>query len=83
MGLSLTVGILADLREHDEDGAQWTRDAFKVANAVLADHGVERHRDRRIASHGSQIAGGIMAYMHCARLPPLSGGARRFRVHGF
>lgn len=35
MGLSLTVGLLADLNAHDEDGAAWFRRSFEEANASL------------------------------------------------
>lgn len=43
MGLSLTVGILTDLLEHDKEGAEWIIGHFEEINNVLAKAGFDQH----------------------------------------
>jgi hypothetical protein len=43
MGLAVEVGMLADLKEHDEEGAQWLRDALADINAVFGEHKLPLH----------------------------------------
>lgn len=43
MGLGIEVGMLADLFEHDEEGAEWLREALANVNAVLAELQLPAH----------------------------------------
>lgn len=43
MGLGIAVGMLADLLENDEEGAEWTRKALVGVNAVLKKNGLPEH----------------------------------------
>ena len=43
MGLSLSVGMLSDLKEHDTEGLEFFREYFKEANKVLAANGLPAH----------------------------------------
>lgn len=45
MGLSLEVGILADLNENDEEGAEDYRKIFSKLNEQLETHGVAPHHE--------------------------------------
>src|SRR5688572_505740 len=45
MGLSLEVGILADLKEHDPEGAQQFREEFETLNRFLASEGLPPHHE--------------------------------------
>ena len=45
MGLSLEVGILADLRDNDPGGEAAFRDSFEVLNRYLASIGMPAHRE--------------------------------------
>lgn len=45
MGLAVEIGMLADLNEHDEEGAQWLRNSLANVNAVLAEHGFPPHKE--------------------------------------
>lgn len=45
MGLAVEIGMLADLNEHDEEGAQWLRDSLANVNAVLTEHGLPTHTE--------------------------------------
>jgi hypothetical protein len=45
MGLSLEVGILADLKDSDEEGFEWHADAFHRLNSYLATLGVPLHNE--------------------------------------
>lgn len=45
MGLAVEVGLLADLNENDEEGAQWLREALASVNAVLADSNLPAHKE--------------------------------------
>jgi len=45
MGLSITVGILADLIENDPEGAEFVRDELDVINEVLRQHGLPIHEE--------------------------------------
>lgn len=47
MGLSLEVGILADLREHDPEGAEVFEGFFEYAGAVLHKHRLPQHAEPR------------------------------------
>lgn len=39
MGLEVEVGVLADLLEYDEEGADWLKDALALVNQLLAAEG--------------------------------------------
>lgn len=43
MGLALEVGMLADLIENDEEGAQWFRESLTALNGALAKAGLSAH----------------------------------------
>jgi hypothetical protein len=43
MGLSISVGLLAFVREHDPEAFEPLREAFKEVNRVLAAHGLPPH----------------------------------------
>lgn len=43
MGLAVTVGMLADLLEHDPEGAEWLQEALHSANCLLTAHGLPNH----------------------------------------
>ena len=45
MGLSVQIGVLADLLENDPEGAEWLREGFAAANKILADHGLPPHSE--------------------------------------
>lgn len=45
MGLSVTVGVLADLLEHDEEGAGWVKGHFTEVNDLLRANGFEKHSE--------------------------------------
>lgn len=45
MGLSLEVGILADLLENDEEGAKHFREEFATLNRYLATQGIPAHHE--------------------------------------
>jgi hypothetical protein len=43
MGLNLEVGILADLKEADDDGFAYFKEQFKILNQVLSGAGLGTH----------------------------------------
>lgn len=43
MGLSISVGVLADLIANDEQGAQWLRESLKKVNLVLKENKLSIH----------------------------------------
>ncbi|SFH69959.1 hypothetical protein SAMN05421753_102129 [Planctomicrobium piriforme] len=45
MGLVVSVGVLADLSENDEEGAAWFRDALEQINEVLVEQGYPEHHE--------------------------------------
>jgi hypothetical protein len=45
MGLSISVGSLADFVKNDVEGAEWFREALKEVNRVLAANGLPPHDD--------------------------------------
>lgn len=45
MGLAIEVGVLADLLKDDEDAAEWQRESFANANAVLAEMNLPTHQE--------------------------------------
>lgn len=45
MGLALEVGILADLNEHDAEGAGWFRKTFNSLNRFLAAENLPAHNE--------------------------------------
>jgi hypothetical protein len=45
MGLSVQVGVLADLLENDPEGAEWLRDGFAAANKILSEHRLPPHSE--------------------------------------
>lgn len=47
MGLSISVGILADLQENDPEMAEEVAKEFDLINALLAKHGLPRHVEPR------------------------------------
>jgi hypothetical protein len=42
MGLAISVGALADLTQHDPEGAGWLRQQFEIINKLLAQHKLAR-----------------------------------------
>jgi hypothetical protein len=45
MGLSVTVGILADLLENDPESAELVRGDFDIINEILRQHGLPDHEE--------------------------------------
>jgi hypothetical protein len=45
MGLSISVGYLADLEHNDAEGAAWFSEILEKLNAVLEQHGLQAHRE--------------------------------------
>jgi hypothetical protein len=45
MGLSVQVGLLAELVENDPEGAEWLREGFIAANKILSDHRLPFHSE--------------------------------------
>lgn len=45
MGLAIGVGVLADLVEHDQEGAEWMRDSIRRLNEVLVENGLTEHHE--------------------------------------
>lgn len=45
MGLAVCVGLLADLLEHDSEGAEWLRQGIAGLNTALAENGLPSHRE--------------------------------------
>ena len=45
MGLSITVGILADLLENDPEGAEFVRGDFDIINEILRQNGLPKHEE--------------------------------------
>jgi hypothetical protein len=45
MGLSITVGILADLIENDSEGAEHVHSDFDIINEILGQHGLPAHEE--------------------------------------
>ena len=43
MSLAIEVGALAELKKHDEEGAQWLRESFANLNAILAENDLPLH----------------------------------------
>ena len=48
MGLAIEVGMLADLIENDEEGAEWLRESLANLNAVLAEQHLPPHVEPEI-----------------------------------
>lgn len=47
MGLAISIGVLADLLEHDPEGAEWLQEELAVVNKVLAAAGLPPHAEPR------------------------------------
>lgn len=47
MGIAVAIGALADLLEHDEEGAAWLEEDLAAANGVLAQEGLPAHAEPR------------------------------------
>ena len=45
MSLAVEVGLLADLVQNDEEGAEWFRDTLEQVNCVLREQGLAEHRE--------------------------------------
>lgn len=45
MGLSVGVGVLADLLENDPEGAEWLQEGLDAANQVLKGHRLPSHEE--------------------------------------
>ncbi|MCK7611494.1 hypothetical protein [Roseibium sediminicola] len=45
MGMGVVVGVLADLLENDEEGADWVRRDFEAVNMALKMSGNQAHRE--------------------------------------
>lgn len=59
MGLSVEVGILADLSENDAEGEAHDSESFDTLNECLRSVGVEPHREPRTRPIGSA---GVFGY---------------------
>ena len=45
MGLAVEIGMLANLLDNDEEGAEWLRESLANVNAVLAELGLPTHSE--------------------------------------
>lgn len=71
MGLAVSIGALADLLEHDEEGAAWLEEDLAAANQVLALEGLPAHAEPRVLqapAARSSITGFPYSYIHYLRL---------------
>ncbi|MCP3922486.1 MAG: hypothetical protein GY714_07875 [Desulfobacterales bacterium] len=48
MGLSVEIGMLADLVINDSEGAGWLLDSFKGVNEVLAENALPEHKEPKV-----------------------------------
>jgi len=49
VGLAVTVGMLSDLLQHDEEGAKWLRGSFATCNELLLANGLPVHSEPEIS----------------------------------
>jgi hypothetical protein len=45
VGLAISVGLLADLNENDQEGAKWLRDSLNKVNEVLRENDLPQHTE--------------------------------------
>jgi hypothetical protein len=74
MGLSLSVGMLADLLVNDEEGAEWFADEIDNLNGLLAKAGLKTHIEPRTLPDGADFSCDMWGYRGLHRL-------RRIAVH--
>ena len=70
MGLSINVGMLADLLENDVEGADWFREAMDDVNVVLAENGLGPHVEPETLpalDNRSSIDGFPYSFLHYLR----------------
>jgi hypothetical protein len=67
VGLALEVGMLADLIENDEEGAEWFREELDKLNGVLAGAGLAPHTEPRESAVFSTDAYGYSGLHHLRR----------------
>ena len=70
MGLAVEVGMLVGLIGEDEEGAQWTREAFAKINEVLKENGYAEHNEPEqlpVLSTRANIIGFPYSFIHYLR----------------
>ena len=70
MGLSVGVGVLADLLQNDEEGAEWFRESLAKVNAVLAEENLPTHSEPEALSpleSRSVLCGFPYSFLHYLR----------------
>jgi hypothetical protein len=70
MGLSITVGILADLKENDPEGATFVRRDFDIINEILRKHALPDHEEPTslpLLRDRSGVTGFPYSYLHYLR----------------
>ena len=80
MGLSLSVGILAELAERDTEGYDYHQRQFAQLNRALLAAGLAPHNEPEPhvdALHGRARCGGMVACITCAASPPTCGPTSR------
>ena len=80
MGLAIEVGMLADLVDHDVEGAAWTRESFAKVNEVLQKNGLPVHNEPEtlpVIRSRAELAGYPYSFLHylrrfyaCSRVDP-------------
>jgi hypothetical protein len=73
MGLTLVVGILADLKDADDEGADYYRRQFDAVNRALKTHGLPLHREpETLTSTHSEDMFGYSAIHHLRHIAAYS-----------
>ena len=70
MGLAVCIGMLADLNENDEEGADWLREQLARANELLKAAGLPSHEEPeelRLTDNRSTIDGLPYSFLHHLR----------------
>lgn len=63
MGLCVGVGVLADLGEHDPEGAEWARADFAKINAALRAAGLPAHHEPdALPAEATRVGGDLFGY---------------------
>ena len=70
MGLSVEVGLLAELMEEDPEGAEWLRESFAAVNKVLARENLPLHHEPETLppmSNRCPLSGYPYSFLHYLR----------------
>jgi hypothetical protein len=70
MGLAINVGMLADLIENDEEGANWLRETFRQMNEVLLENDLPSHDEPEQLPpfrYRAQLMGYSYSFLHYLR----------------